>query len=57
MPYPETDSVIIEIWKYSPLLLSETKVVDPLSLYLSMKDMEDERIQTSLEELLEKVEW
>lgn len=56
-PYPEKDSVIIEIWKYSPELLSDTDLADPLSLYLSMKDIEDERIENSLEELLDKVEW
>lgn len=57
VPYPERDSLIIEIWKYLPGLLSETNVVDPLSLYLSMKDIEDERIESSLAELLDKAGW
>jgi len=57
VPYPERDSLIIEIWKYLPGLLSETDVVDPLSLYLSMKDIEDERIESSLAELLDKAGW
>ena len=54
VPYPERDSVIIEIWRYLPGLLSEVNVVDPLSLYLSMKDIEDEPIESSLAELLDK---
>lgn len=57
LPYPEMDSIIIEIWKYSPEMLSETDFVDPLSLYMSMHDIEDERIENSLTELLEKIEW
>ena len=57
LPYPERKSVIIEIWRYLPGLLSETNVVDPLSLYLSMKDIEDERIESSLLELLDKTGW
>ncbi len=57
VPYLERDSVIIEIWKYLPGLLSETDVVDTLSLYLSMKDIEDERIESSLAELLDKAGW
>jgi len=57
VPYTERESVIIEIWKSPPGLLSETDVVDPLSLYLSMKDIEDERIESSLVELLDKTGW
>ena len=44
----------IEVWRYDPRLLSSGQCVDPLSLYLSMKDSPDARIQIALAELLEK---
>ena len=47
----------IEVWGYPPALLTELDVVDPLSLYLSLKDNPDERIMSSLEEMMEKLEW
>lgn len=43
---------IVEIWKYSPHLLSNTNTVDKLSLFLSLKEIEDERVQIELENLL-----
>lgn len=46
--------VKLELWKYDPKLLSDSETVDVLSLYLSMKDSQDERIQSSLEEMMEK---
>jgi hypothetical protein len=52
----------LEVWKYNPLTLAEElpndrAVVDPLSLYLSMKESRDERIQIALEQILEKFIW
>lgn len=46
--------VKLEFWKYNPKLLSDGGTVDILSLYLSMKDNQDERIQSSLSEMMEK---
>lgn len=43
---------IVEIWKYSPHLLSSTNTVDKLSLYLSLRQTEDERVQIELDNLL-----
>ena len=48
-------AVHLEIWKYAPGILTDSKVVDPLSLYLSFQDVKDERIQKELERLLERV--
>jgi hypothetical protein len=31
--------------------------VDPLSLYLSLRNNVDDRVQLSLDELMEKIEW
>jgi len=47
----------IQVWKYNPRMLSSTGVVDKLSLYLSLKDNEDERIQIELERLLNEMPW
>ena len=49
----------IEVWKYNPKTLvedvfNENSVVDPLSLYLSLKDNQDERIEMALEQIIEK---
>ena len=47
----------IQVWKYNPQILSSTGVVDKLSLYLSLKDNEDERIQIELERLISEMPW
>lgn len=47
----------IEVWKYDPTLLSETGVIDKLSLYLLLKDYEDERVQIELENMLDEMKW
>jgi DNA-binding MarR family transcriptional regulator len=49
--------VELEIWKYNPTLLSEGGLVDPLSLYLSLADTTDERIEGALHDLLEDLRW
>ena len=50
------EDLCLEIWKYSPTILSNNKVVDPLSLYLIFKNNDDERIQIEIEKLVEK-QW
>ncbi|MFH0988471.1 MAG: MarR family transcriptional regulator [bacterium] len=51
----------LEIWKYDPGLLIERTTkeqsVDPLSLYLSMRDSNDERIEMALDKLLRDAIW
>lgn len=52
----------IEVWKYNPVTLLDefpvnNAVVDPLSLYLSLKDNHDERIEMGLEQIIEKMIW
>jgi len=52
----------LEVWKYNPLTLvdelpNDMAVVDPLSLYLSVKASRDERIEMALEQILEKFIW
>ncbi|MHB9143402.1 MAG: hypothetical protein ACYC25_16150 [Paludibacter sp.] len=49
----------IEIWKYPTTMpyLSNHNVVDKLSLYLSMKDEPDARIEKELEIMIEEMKW
>lgn len=52
----------LEVWKYDPLILTkeiqtEKPMVDPLSLYLSLKDSQDERIEIALKQIEDKYIW
>ena len=52
----------LEVWKYKPLglvagLPEIDNIVDPLSLYISLKDTQDERIEMALEQIIEKFIW
>lgn len=47
----------IESWSYDPTLLSDENAVDPLSLYLSLRDNPDERVQSELESMMDKFQW
>lgn len=52
----------LEVWKYNPGMLvkgifNQSSVIDPLSLYLSLKDNRDERIEMALEQIIEKFIW
>jgi len=48
---------VIESWKYNPALISDDVAVDPLSLYLSLRDNLDERVQSELSSMMEGVSW
>jgi hypothetical protein len=53
---PTNDSeYFLEVWKYAPGLLAENHFVDPLSLYLTLKDTEDERVQIEIEKLISEL--
>lgn len=47
----------IQVWKYNPRMFSVSGVVDRLSLYLSLINNEDERIQIELERLINEMSW
>jgi DNA-binding MarR family transcriptional regulator len=47
----------IEVWLYNPVMLSENKNVDKLSLYLSLMQEEDERVKGALEDLINEIQW
>lgn len=47
----------IQLWYYSPARFARNGIADPLSVYLSLKDSEDERVQSGLKNLLKGMEW
>lgn len=48
----------IQFWSYEPPRSNfATGTVDPFSLYLSLKDDHDERVQMCLDEMMENVKW
>lgn len=47
----------IEVWSYDPEIFATDGVVDRLSLYLSSKEAQDERIQIALEQMMREVQW
>jgi len=53
----EHATVRIEVWSYPPDRLGDLEMVDPLSLFLSLRDSPDERVQQQLEHLISEVKW
>jgi DNA-binding MarR family transcriptional regulator len=51
-PSPEPGALEIEVWSYAPSLFAKGNVVDRLSLYLSLKESQDERVEAALEEMM-----
>ena len=49
--------VEVELWTYDPRLLSDKDYVDVLSLYLSLKDETDERVDQALADILRSEGW
>ena len=47
----------LEVWAYDASTISGKKLVDPLSLYLSMRELEDERVKMALEEMIDNIKW
>jgi DNA-binding transcriptional regulator YhcF (GntR family) len=55
--YIDENSIELEIWTYSPHLFADNGFVDRISLYCSMMDNKDERIESALEEMMKKIKW
>jgi hypothetical protein len=47
----------VEAWRYDPALLSDGPDVDPLSLFLSLRNSPDERVQAELADMMEALPW
>lgn len=56
-PFRELGVIEVEVWSYDPGLLGTVDRVDPLSLYLSLRNDPDERVEKAVEEILEEVPW
>lgn len=53
---PYEDVQRIELWKYPPIV-KEEKYVDKLSLFLSLKNDKDPRVEKELEIMINKMPW
>ena len=53
LPEPFDNAIMIELWRYAPETLAEKGKVDPLSLYMSLSDVNDDRVDIAKDELLE----
>lgn len=53
-PHPEPGTIDLQVWSYPPMIEPDSDLVDPLSLYLSLHDEADERVQSALDELMVK---
>lgn len=49
--------VELQIWEYDPRLYSNKKHVDVMSLYASLKEEKDERVEQALEDVLRGEKW
>lgn len=54
IPIDEPGTCLVQVWSYDPRLLSDADVVDPFSLYASLEDEPDERIEQALAMLMER---
>lgn len=53
----DAESVEIEVWRYSPDLLATGGRVDRLSLFLSLRESADERVQGALSRMMRDMKW
>ncbi len=47
--------IYLDVWKYDPGILAENRMVDPLSLYLTLREEKDERVEMELENMIERL--
>lgn len=57
IPIPDAGTCVVELWRYPPETTAAQELVDPLSLFLSLQDNKDERVQMALEDLMERIAW
>lgn len=53
----DSDYVEVELWKYDPNKFAVNGVVDVVSLAESLKDIEDERVEMQMKEIMEEYKW
>ncbi len=52
IPSEEGADLELEIWSYDPIVCASEGNVDPFSLYLNLKDLQDERVEGALEKMM-----
>jgi hypothetical protein len=52
---PESGACELEIWSYSPQLFAEENFVDKFSLYLSLRETNDERVEMALQQMMRAI--
>lgn len=57
LKYPETGCFELQTWSYKPDLLAQEDCVDRLSLYLSLQNKNEPRIEKATDELIEEMKW
>jgi hypothetical protein len=57
IPVEEPGTCVLQVWRYDPFLLKTEGIIDPFSLYLSLQQVRDERVESALEEIMEQVKW
>ena len=53
--YKEDAAIAVEVWHYDPVILSETRAVDVLSLYAQYWNHPDERVADAAAGLLKRL--
>lgn len=53
----ESGALNLEVWNYPPTLFARGGVVDRMSLYLSLRETNDERIEAALEHMMGDAPW
>ena len=56
-PREIADGVAVQVWRYTPAMHAKEKGVDSLSLWLSLQDNRDDRIQMALDDVEEAFPW
>ena len=51
------DYIQLELWKYDPQPLADCRAVDVISLALSLRGNQDERVEQAVEEMMEGYKW
>lgn len=53
----DKELVELQVWGYDPKIFADKNIVDVASLYASLKEEKDERIEQALEEVLREKKW
>lgn len=57
IPVEDDGTCRVQIWRYDPAMFATKGRVDCFSLYLSLMDEHDDRVQLALDEMMEEVAW